>query len=229
METCDIIGIIVSFLSGGIMSVLIWFLTTKLLSPKMKLSDEIARRAVGFDGKNQYFIKIQNVSEHRNIYGITCYARYHFSNDSFYTETFPTIPLLESKSKKDEFKRERKLEIKNLNISKTPKTVQEKYIELANKEKLLGEIAEPSANNVKKEEKKEIQVNIDEFFKKEGDQGYLEMIVICYDAFSGAKRCVLSKYFGFKDIKDGDFQRGSMKVENNNHDSSTESHADSHS
>lgn len=229
MENSEIIGIIVSFLAGGIMSLLIWFLTTKLLSPKMNLSDEIARRAIGSDGKNQYFIKIQNVSKHRNIYDITCYARYHFSNDSFYTETFATIPLLESMSEKDECKRERKLEFKNLNLSKTPKTVQEKYTELKRQNEKLEKNADEPDNKGDKEEKKEIQVNIDEFFKKEGDQGYLEMIVICYDAFSGAKRCVLSKNFGLKDIKDGDFRRGSMIVENNNPDSSTESHADSHS
>lgn len=224
MEKNDIIWFVGSFLAGGFMSLLIWFLTTKLLSPKMKLSDEIARRpSVGFDGKNQYFLKIQNVSKRRDIYDITCHARYHFSNNSFYTETLPPIPLLQSKSKKDACKWERKLELKNLNLLKTPNAVQEKYIDSKSIEIKNGEKTE--AENV---EKNELQVNIDEFFQKE-EQGYLEMIVICYDAFSGAKRCVLSKKFELKDIKNGDFRNGSMKVEGHDPNSSTESYADSYS
>lgn len=205
MDTLKLIMYIASFFAGGVMSLLIWFLTTKLLSPKMLLTGEISRTYVKEEKKNHYFLKIRNESNQRDIYDIACYVRCHFSDDSFYSETFPPIPLLKKKKNDSICKCERKIELKNINLANVNKAIQDKY------------------------GKSDNQINIDEFFEKEADNGYIEMIVICYDAFSGAKRCVLSKEFHKKDIRDGFYPIGSMKIHKEpNFNSSTESHADTY-
>lgn len=225
----DIAGFIISFVSGAMVSLAIWFFTTKLLSPKMLLSDSISRTTTN-GGMTRYYFKLQNSSSHRDIYDITCYARFHFSNDFFYSQTISPIPLLCCKDGKNECNSERKVELKKLNLSKTSTSVQKKYEEFAVARTVEIIRSEDDAETKgKTTEKKELLVNIDEFFKREGDNGYIEIIVICYDAFSGAKRCVLSKKFKSKDIHDGHFLKGAMKIENDDPESSIESHADSHS
>lgn len=205
METIEIVMLVVSFLMGGVMSLMIWFLTTKILSPKMLLADDISRIRSNNENKKRYFLKIQNTSVKRDIYDIACYVRYHFSDDSFYSETIPSIPLLKYQEKGCDYKYERKIELKKINLDKVNKTLQEKYC------------------------KNDNQIEIDEFFEKEKDKGYIEMIVICYDAFSGAKRCVVSKEFTRNNIKEGHYLDGSMEIKNEtNLESSIESHADSY-
>lgn len=205
MEANDLIMLIVSFLMGGIMSLLIWFLTTKILSPKMLVANNLSRVHINHEGKKRYFLKIQNHSPKRNVYDIACYIRYHFSDDSFYSETIPTIPLLRNKEEGCDYKYERKIELKRINLANVNKTIQERY---------------GKENN---------QIDIDEFFEKEKNNGYIEMIVICYDAFSGAKRCVISKEFKQSNIKNGHYLQGSMEIKPDpNPNSSTESHADNY-
>lgn len=225
----DIVGFILSFVSGAIVSLAIWFLTTKLLSPKMLLSDSVSRTSAN-NGVIRYYFKLQNNSSHRDIYDITCYARFHFSNDFFYSQTISPIPLLRCKDSKNENSSERKVELKKINLSQTSSSVQKKYEEFGvarNVEIIRSE--EDAETKGKITEKNELLISIDDFFKKEGDDGYIEIIVICYDAFSGAKRCVLSKKFKSKDIHNGRFLKGSMKIENDDPESSIESYADSHS
>lgn len=224
----DIVGFILSFVSGAMVSLAIWFFTTKLLSPKILLSDSISRTSAN-GGIIRYYFKLQNNSSHRDIYDITCYVRFHFSNDFFYSQTISPIPLLRCKDRKNECSSERKVELKKLNLSKTSSSVQKKYEEYGvarNAGKTRSE--EDDETKGKSTEKEELLISIDDFFKKEGGNGYIEIIVICYDAFSGAKRCVLSKKFKFKDIHDGHFLKGAMKIENDDPESSIESHADSH-
>lgn len=200
-----IIEFIASFIAGGLMSLIIWFLTTKLLAPKLILSSDIARTFVRDEKKNHYYLKIQNESNKRAIYDIACYVRFHFSDDSFYSQTFSPIPLLQVMDKHESFKYERKIELKNINLSAVNHAIQQKY---------------SAPNN---------QINIDTFFEVEKDKGYIEFIAICYDAFSGAKRCVLSKEFGGCDVRTGYFPHGKMTVEQEpNPNSLIESHADSH-
>ena len=201
----NIVEIIVSFVSGGLMSLIIWFLTTKLLSPKLILSPKIARTHIKDENKCHYYLKIQNGSKSRDIYDIACYIRFHFSDDSFYSQTIPTIPLLRVKDENNSHKYERKIEMKNINLNAVSKATQLKY---------------NVADN---------QINIDTFFEMEKDKGYIEFVVVCYDAFSGAKRCVLSKEFHNDDINNGYFPLGKMFVEEEpNPRASTECHADSY-
>lgn len=201
----EIIKLLTSFLLGGIMSLIIWFLTTKILSPKMLLANDISRIRIYNEGKKRYFLKIQNVSTKRDIYDIVCYLRYHFSDDSFYSATIPTIPLLKCKESGFDYKYERKIELKKINLANMNKAIQERY------------------------GKEDNQIEIDEFFEKEGYNGYIEMIVICYDAFSGAKKCAVSKEFRQINIKNGHYGQGSMEIKPEpNPNSSTESHADSY-
>lgn len=205
METTKVIEFIVSFIAGGLMSLAIWLLTTKFLAPKLILSPDMARTFVKDEKKNRYYLKIQNESRKRAIYNIVCYARFHFSDDSFYSLTFPPIPLLQINDDCNSYKYERKIEIKNINLDAVNKAIQQKF---------------NSADN---------QINIDKFFEIEKDKGYIEIIIICYDVFSGAKRCVLSKEFNIDDVKDGYFPDGKMRVEREpNPNSSTESYDNNH-
>ena len=205
MDIGELIKLIISFLLGGLMSLLIWLLTTKILSPRILLADDLSRVNTNQEGKKRYFFKIQNLSPQRNIYDIACYVRYHFSDDSFYSETLPTIPLLKHREAGYDYKYERKIELKRINLANVNKSIQERY---------------GKENN---------QIEIDEFFEKENNNGYIEMIVICYDAFSGAKRCVISKEFRQSNINDGHYLKGSMKIEPEpNPNSSIESHADTY-
>ena len=201
----NIVEIIVSFVSGGLMSLIIWFLTTKLLSPKLILSSKIARTHIKDENKCRYYLKIQNGSKSRAIYDIACYVRFHFSDDSFYSQTIPPIPLLRVKDEHNSHKYERKIEMKNINLNAVSQAVKLKYNATDN------------------------QINIDNFFETEKDKGYIEFVVICYDAFSGAKRCVLSQEFHKDDINEGYFPHGKMVVEEEpNPGAATECHADSY-
>lgn len=54
---------------------------------------------------------------------------------------------------------------------------------------------------------------LDDFFENEGEKCVFEVIIVCYDKFSGAKKCIRSQEFGKGDIEDGRFRPGKKCVE----------------
>lgn len=168
----------INFLYGIVTSFGVWWLTNKLLSPRIGISSHISSK------NNKSFIKIQNKSFFREIYDIDIYGRYHFASGNFYAKKITHVALLKKKPWK-----------KFVTEEKKP------Y------ETMLPLYA-PSVNRIG------TCSGLDAFFDSEANQrdGYVDIIIVGYDKFTGSTRHAKLRRYYYKDIKAGYFQEGSLEV-----------------
>lgn len=88
------VNIVVSFIAGLLSSCIIWWITYRLLSPKLDITNNIAKTR-----KGKFLIGIRNASRRRDIYDISVYVRYHFASDNYYASKLEHIALLKKSPK----------------------------------------------------------------------------------------------------------------------------------
>ena len=92
----DILSAFGSFIAGIMSSGVIWWITSRKLSPKIEITHQIAKTP-----KGKYLIGLWNASNKREIYDITVYVRYHFASDNYYASKVEHIPLLKRNPNQD--------------------------------------------------------------------------------------------------------------------------------
>ncbi len=165
------------FLLGCCSSLAIWYFTTILLTPKIKVCRQIAKENQP-GGKSKYRLKIINQSRYREAYGIQIYCRILYRN-TYLTIKAPEIPVLYCRrSVKTSWSHERFVPI-------NPMGIRNSKIEGFNNDDLLRKY---KAGNL----------SLEDFY---GDDTYFEVVLIAHDKFSGARKFVVSLSYNSEELK----------------------------
>lgn len=176
-----------SFIAGIMSSAIVWWIINKFTTPRLSLSQKIVRNRKSPDS---YLIKIQNKSHLRGVYNVIIHTVYCTANESYHREELTTVAYLKHKPwfhKKEKVEQKEKPYEMKIRIMGPKKNSQE-YVPL---EMFLEEKSSPKSQN----------------------KAFLDIIIICYDRYSGtAKQIITNRYFTQDVLDDVHFEEGSVDV-----------------
>jgi hypothetical protein len=181
-----------AFVIGCLSSLVIWLITTIILTPKIKICPEISK-TLQHDGKPVYRLKIINKRK-RDAYGIDIYIRIRCER-KFLSMKAPEVPILHCK-------RHSETDYERL-IPFEAHLIQESRIKGLNNKELYKKYTDG------------ILTLEDFLYNGDGEKSF-EIILIAHDKFSGARKFVKALEFTEQELRnsiiDGVFKDGDDRV-----------------